>query len=73
MTTFLISFAGTELLMIPFRTLLVFLAVIAVKVAHRPSVRVMPVVSLNLNDVSGHPDKEIAVSVTAGYHLKQQA
>lgn len=35
-TTLIISFAGTELLMIPFRTLLVLLAVAVTKAAHLP-------------------------------------
>jgi hypothetical protein len=37
--TFLISFAGTELLMIPFRTLIVFLAVIVTKAAYSSPIR----------------------------------
>lgn len=72
MTTFLISFAGTELLMIPFRTLLVFLAVIAIKAAHRPPVRVTPV-SLDLDKIPRHPGKEVAVSAITDRHIEQQA
>ncbi len=45
--TFLISFAGTELLMIPFRTLLILMAVVVVKTTHRAPAVLTPVVLEN--------------------------
>ncbi len=42
--TFLTSFAGTELLMIPFRTLLVLLAVVVVKISQRAPSGITPII-----------------------------